>query len=152
VGIFGGNFWREFFGGNFCIFNKAVFMPSRRVYSIQTRQKAIQAFNDLQNSGRAFINGQQITSISRFVQLLDIKRESTLRHWVKIQDWSKEAIKSRLHNRGRKSELEPEEIEDLKRFVYIILINLLSFIIVKWENHEACTAVDILSFVKEEFD
>ena len=88
---------------------------AKRVYSLQTKQKAIQAYESLKLTNKAVVKGVEISSISQLLQLFDIKNHSTLRHQLKQKYQTKEVVKKRLHNRGKKAELDREEQEDLKR-------------------------------------
>ncbi len=70
----------------------------------------------MKNTGKTIVNGREITSLPQLFQLFDIKNESTFRYWLAKKDWNKDAVKSRLHQQGRKSELEDDEKDDLKKF------------------------------------
>jgi hypothetical protein len=91
-------------------------MATRRIYSIKTRQLGAKAYKDIQDSGKAIIKGKEITSVKEILALLDVKNESTLRGWAKVNAWDRESVKKRFSKRGRKKFLDEDEEKKLKQY------------------------------------
>jgi hypothetical protein len=89
---------------------------TKRIYSLQTRQKAAQAYNDWKQTGKAVVKGREVSTVKEITKLFDLKNESTLRSWAS-KDWAKDALKKRLSLRGKKSKLSKEQKEKIKRLL-----------------------------------
>jgi transposase-like protein len=107
----------------------------QRVYSLKTRERAVQLAKEIKESGECSLNGVVLTSLRQLAKALDLRDESTLRYWIKQQCWDSDSVKERLANRGAKPMLAPDEQELVENFVLECC-----------EQHKHCGGEEIIEF------
>ena len=116
-------------------------MSRQRVYSLRTRQIAVDLVNELQEKGSCLFKGTEIKSLRQLANSLDVRDESTLRYWARKGDWSRSATTERIGNRGVLGKLNEEEEKKVE-----------SFVLHCESSKKHCGIEEVISFCEKEFD